>query len=253
MRPSYQLTAHPVGSKNEFWAMTWPLMIGLLSSTAMLFIDRLFLANWDPLALNAAVIAGMAYYMFLIIPMGIVEIAEVLVGRLHGEKRLTEIGSATWQMVWIAIGFLPIFLLIAVFAPALIFHGSENIQFETSYFRTLLMFAPIQCAVIAVCGFFIGIGNVKIVTFSAILSNIVNIGLDYWFIFGGGPVPALGVVGAAVATGIALAVQLLILLAIYWTRHNRRMYGTNSLAWNRPFLLKACASDCLQALAAVSK
>jgi len=238
MRPSYQLTTHPVGSKREFWTLTWPLMVGLLSSTAMLFIDRLFLAHWDPLALNAAVIGGMAYYMFLIIPMGIVEIAEVLVGRLHGEKRHREIGSAAWQMVWVAIGFLPIFWLIAAFAPLLIFHGSENINYETAYFRTLLAFAPIQCAVIGVSGFFIGIGNVKIVTFSAILSNLVNIALDYWLIFGGGPVPALGVVGAAVATGIALGIQLLILLAIFWTHHNRKMYGTAALSLNKPFLFE---------------
>ncbi|MFI5344431.1 MAG: hypothetical protein ACHQUC_09450, partial [Chlamydiales bacterium] len=63
MQKTYELTAHPCGSKREFWTMTWPLMVGLLSSTIMMFVDRLFLAKWSPLGLNAAVSGGMAYYM----------------------------------------------------------------------------------------------------------------------------------------------------------------------------------------------
>lgn len=213
-------------------------MVGLLSSTLMLFIDRLFLAKWHPLALNAAVSGGMAYYMFLVIPMGVVEIAEVLVGRLHGEKRHLEIGSAAWQMVLVSFSLLPIFCLIALLAPNFLFQGGASQNLETDYFRTLMFFATIQCAIIGLSGFFIGLGNVKIVTFSAIMSNVINIALDYWLIFGGGPMPSLGVVGAAAATGIAQLIQLLFLAAVFWSYQNRLHYGTNTLSINRPFLFE---------------
>jgi multidrug resistance protein, MATE family len=238
MQETYQLTSHPSGSKREFWALTWPLMIAIISSTIMLFIDRLFLARWDPLGLNAAVSGGMAYFIFLVIPMGVLEIAEVLVGRLHGEERNKEIGSAVWQMILVAVALLPIFWIIAVIAPSVLFHGTGNEIYETAYFRTLMVCAPLQCITIALSGFFIGIGSVKIVTFSAIIGNIVNIALDYWLIFGGGSMPALGVVGAAAATGIAQFVQVLFLLTLYWTHHNREKYGTTSLFFNRPFLFE---------------
>lgn len=215
--------------------MTWPLMVGLLSSTVMMFVDRLFLAKWSPLALNAAVSGGMAYYMFLVIPMAVVEISEVLVGRLNGEERLKEIGSASWQMVWLSIGLLPIFWLIASVAPSFLFIGTGNESNETSYFATLMLFAAFQCTTISLYGFFIGIGNVKIVTFSAIIGNLVNIGLDYWMIFGGGPMPALGVVGAAAATGIAQVVQTLFLLSVFWMHRHKEKYGTGVLKLNPPF------------------
>jgi MATE family multidrug resistance protein len=236
MQHSWQLTSHPVGSKREFWTLTWPLMIGLLSSTLMMFVDRLFLAKWSPLGLNAAVSGGIAYFMFLVIPMAIVEIVEVLVGRLNGEERLKETGSAAWQMVLLSVGVFPLFCLIGIFAPSLLFYGSGNEVNETNYFRTLMFFASFQCTAISLCGFFIGIGNVKIVTLSAILANVVNIGLDYWMIFGGGPFPSLGVVGAAAATGISQIFQTLFLLFIFWMKRFREKYGTFTIQLNRLFL-----------------
>lgn len=237
MQKTYQLTQHPSGSKREFWALTWPLMIGLLSSTCMLFADRLLLARWNPLALNAAVTGGMAYYLFLVIPLGIVEIAEVLVGRLHGEERHREIGSAVWQMVWLSVALLPLALLIAWFMPQILFNGSGNESFETAYFRTLMIgCTATQCATISLSGFFIGIGNVKIVTFSAILGNCLNIALDYWMIFGGGPMPELGVTGAAFATIISQLAQMALLLILFLSSYNRKKYGTGILRIHRPFL-----------------
>ena len=237
-RESYQLTSHPIGSKREFWALTWPLMIGLLSSTCMLFVDRLFLARWNPLGLNAAVSGGMAYYLFLVIPMAVVEIAEVLVGRLNGENRHREIGTAAWQMLLFSLSLFPVFCLIAKFAPHLFFHGSGNEILETDYFRTLMVSGALQCTVITLSGFFIGIGNVKIVTFSALMGNLINIILDYWMIFGVGPIPSLGVVGAALATGISLLAQTFFLLTIYWKRCNRKNYGTASISLNTSFLFE---------------
>lgn len=236
MRQPYQLTPYASGSKREFWALTWPLMIGLLSSTLMLFVDRLFLAKWNSQALNAAVSGGMAYFMFLVIPMAVMEITEVLVGRLNGEERPNETGLAAWQMVWVSIIMVPLFWLIAAAAPSLLFYGTGNESYETSFFRTIMLFAPAQCITISLSGFFIGIGNVKIVTFSAILGNIMNIALDYWMIFGGGFMPALGVTGAALATGISQVVQIIFLLSIYWARQHREKYGTASIGINRPFL-----------------
>ena len=239
MQQTYQLTNHPSGSKREFWSMTWPLMIGLLSSTLMLFVDRMLLARWNPLALNAAVSGGMAYYMFLVIPMGIVEVAEVLVGRLNGEERQKEIGAAVWQMVWMAAILWPLFYVIGWSAPALLFNGSGNETYETSYFTTLMAScAAFQCATISLSGFFIGTGNVKIVTISAIMGNVINIVLDYWMIFGGGPMPELGVVGAAAATAIAQFAQMVFLMVLFLRPSNRTKYGTGSSKIHAPVLLE---------------
>ena len=110
MAESYKLTKFAVGSKREFWTLTWPLMLGMISTTFMMFVDRLFLARFDPKALNAAASAGMAYLVFLVVPIAIVSVSEVLVGRLHGKERFKDIGSAAWQMIWFGGMLTPIFV-----------------------------------------------------------------------------------------------------------------------------------------------
>ena len=64
----YQLTRYSIGSLKEIWAISWPLMLGLLSSSCMLFVDRLLLSRYSLNALNASATAGMATYVLMIIP-----------------------------------------------------------------------------------------------------------------------------------------------------------------------------------------
>lgn len=231
MTRSYQLTSYPIGSKREFWTMSWPLMLAMISSTLMMFVDRLFLSRYDPLALNAAASSGIAYYMFLVLPMSVATISEVLVGRLHGESRYREVGSATWQMVWFSCFIFPLFLLIGLLGPSLLFKGSGIVAQESSYFRMLMIFASFQCTTIALSGFFIGIGRVKIITLTAILGNLINIGLDYVLIFGAGSIPSYGIAGAAFATGISQLIQTLFLIAMILRKQDRETYRTSHLVF----------------------
>ena len=43
-------------------------MLAMISSSLMIFVDRLFLSRFDPIALNAAATGGIAYYIFLVLP-----------------------------------------------------------------------------------------------------------------------------------------------------------------------------------------
>lgn len=238
MQPNYQLTPHPVGSKREFWAISWPLMLGLISATLMMFVDRLFLAWHDPMELNAAANGGLAYYVFLVLPISIATIGEVLVGRLHGEGRLTEVGSATWQMVWFSLLMVPLFWAIGIFLPDLLFSGTGNERNETAYFEILMIFAPLQCLTIALSGFFIGVGHVRIVTLSALVGNVVNVVLDYLLIFGLGPIPEMGIEGAAFATGVALFVQVLFLFILFLKKSNRLKYFTHKFSFHPSYFFE---------------
>ncbi len=238
MSHSYQLTQYPVGSKREFFSLSWPLMLGLISSSLMMFVDRLFLAQYDPMAMNAAATGGVSYYMFFIIATGIVAISEVLAGRLHGENNWKEIGSATWQMIFVSLASAPLFFLIAWLMPYILFHGTGNEENETAFFRILMMFAPAGCAYVALTGFFMGIGDVKKVTYSALAGNALNVVLDYVFIFGAGPIPAMGISGAVLATGLSQVFQALFLLYYFLNRHNRETYQTNRMGLNYTYLLE---------------
>ena len=222
----YQLTRYPIGSLREIWAISWPLMLGLLSSSFMLFADRLLISRYSTAALNACATAGMATYVVMIIPLVISGISEVFVGRNHGAGKMSEVGKAVWQMLWLSVGTVPFFLLSAQIFPSLLFSGTGNEELETIYFRWLVYFAPVFCTTIALTGFFIGIGQVTTVTWCALMGNIVNIVFDILFIFGYGPVPEMGIKGAALATGLSQIVQTLFLGWIFLHKRYQDLYGT---------------------------
>ncbi|MEC7840087.1 MAG: MATE family efflux transporter [Chlamydiota bacterium] len=232
-RPSYQLTKYPLGSLRECWTISWPLILSLLSFSVMLFTDRILLSRHSVTELNAAAAAGTACWLFLVMPVSIAAISEVFVGRYHGENRLHELGKPVWQMIWFSLIASPILWLVGTFGPPLLFFGSPNIHEETTYFSTILVFTPVILANIAVTGFFVGSGRVKIVTVCAIITNIINIGLDYLLIYGYKWIPSLGIFGAGIATGLCELVQLLLFLSFFFKKSNRENHGTLDYSFDK--------------------
>src|SRR5690349_19218751 len=108
MDPSYKLTKHPIGSLKEIWTISWPLMLGLLSGSFMLFADRLLLARYSTAALNACATSGMASYALMIIPLITAGISEVFVGRCNGANQMQEVGKPVWQMIWLSLLATPL-------------------------------------------------------------------------------------------------------------------------------------------------
>jgi len=225
-QPSYQLTSHPIGSIREIWSISWPLMLGLLSGSFMMFADRWLLAHYSAAAMNSSAAAGTGAYALLVLPLIIAAISEVFVGKYHGANQLQEVGKPVWQMVWFSLLTIPLFLLGAEYLPTLFFYGAENAELETIYFRWIIYFGSSFCTTMALMGFFVGIGHVKTVTVCTLLGNAVNVGLDILFIFGYGPFPEMGIKGAALATGLAQLFQTLFLLALFLKRSNRMTFGT---------------------------
>jgi len=239
MPQQFQLTRHPVGSLREIWAMSWPLMLSLMSNSLMLFVDRLLLSWHSPSSLASGAFASMAYYLFLVIPMAICAISEVFVGRLHGEGRLDQIGKPVWQTVWFALFLTIPIWLIAFSLPHLIFSGSVNAALETRYFKTLMLFSPLMCASVAFSGFFIGIGKVKIVTVCTLFANVFNMAFGYMMIFGITPFEPMGLMGAAIATGCAQVFQAFLLFLCYLSQNNRKIYGTGKWQFNKNYFFEA--------------
>jgi MATE family multidrug resistance protein len=164
MHPSYKLTQFPVGSLREILTVSWPLILGLLSNSLMMFSDRLFLANYSLTALNAATTGGMAGILLSILPFVIAGMSEVFVGRLNGEETHAEIGKSVWQMIWFSIAMGPIFMIASRLLTPVLFYGSPLIDLEGAYFIILSDYNIFWCLSIALMGFFIGTGRSKIVS-----------------------------------------------------------------------------------------
>lgn len=211
----------------ELWSISFPLMMSSFSMMAMIFVDRLFLAHYNLAAMSAAVTAGTAAWAFLGAFGVLAAMAEVLVAQFHGAKRKERLGEPVWQMIWFSILSTAIFLPIAIWGGDLIFAGSPIEGYEKVYFFWLNAFGPIFVVQQALAAYYIGRGKPGIVTWLAIAGNVLNVFLDWWFIFGvEGIIPPLGLKGAAIATMLGSLLQVTVLFALFLSRRHRREHGT---------------------------
>lgn len=229
---SYQLTRHPLGSFLEMWTIAWPLILALLSTSLMMFADRLFLAQYSVEALTAAAHAGTAAYAIFVMPITIIGITEVFVGQYHADDQRYRMGEFTWQMIWLSIFLTPLFYLLGKYLPLLLFAGTGNEENETIYFRTIVYFGSLVTMIPALMGYFAGQGKVKIITIAAVLANLVNCGLDWLLIFGWNFIPELGIYGAAIGTVIASLFQILFFLCFFFRKEDRENNGTTHFGLN---------------------
>lgn len=234
------LTRHAPASVRELLTISIPLMIASLSGLLMNFCDRLILAHYSTDAMNAAVTAGMAANVFSYAAVEVAIIAEVFVGRYNGAQEFYKAAWPVWQMIWFSLAMAVIFLPIGIFLGPLIVSTTAFDGLALPYFQIWMGFAFLFPLGASLSAFFIGIGSVKIVTIATLLSNVVNIILDYLLVFG---IPnwfaPLGVHGAVIATGLAQALQVLIFAVVFLLKRNRTRYATHKIVFSSR-LIREC-------------
>lgn len=211
---------------SSLFKISFPLMLSVLSTHGMMFIDRVILARYDLNALNAASASIMTVSVLQYGAMGVTAISEVFVGRHNGAKEFAAIGTAVWQMIWFAVILFVLSIPIALYGSKIIV-PQELSFYGVPYFKWIMAFSPLAAISTGLSGFYIGIGLTRYIILSVVLANIVNIFLDLILVFGiKGFVPSLGIRGAAIATIIGSFMQCILLFYGFLNGKNRILYGT---------------------------
>lgn len=228
---SGKLTPYKEGSIKEVLHISSPLMISYLSGYLMLFIDRLILARLSSESMNAAAIIGLVCYIFDYGLIGITAIVEVLVGKLNGAKKFTNMGEPVWQAIWLC-GFSFIVCIPLAFYGCKFLIPKIYQDIGREYYIISMLTCPFLGLSAALGSFFIGQGKGFIVTIAVIISNILNLVLSLMLVFGFWFVPKLGINGAAIATLVSQITQILILACMFFTKQNCMQYGAANWKFN---------------------
>ena len=203
------------GVKNVI-KLSYPLILMWVSTTVMMFVDRIFLANYSIAALGAAVNAGTIVWGLAYALQFFCEMSQVVVAQYRGAKLFERQSYPVWQMLWVSIFSIGIYVFLAFFGGELFFKKGS---IQTEYFQSLIIFGPMFGVIGACSAYFIGRGENRIVMITAALGNGINLILDYIMIFGvSGYLKPMGAKGAAIATGIGFCVQALTLLFVFLKR-----------------------------------
>ncbi len=227
------------GSLKEVWKVSSSLMISFFSMMAMVFIDRLYLANYSQAALTAAASSGALTWAIILGISSLTSMSEVFVAQYNGAKWYTRLGEPVWQAIWISLFAFLLFIPLSLFLGSFLMSAGIFNPLEEAYFRWSMLFAPCYAMMSGLTGFFVGQGRTSIVKWLAIGGNTINVLLDPLFIFGvPGVFPSYGISGAAIATGIGILFQVVVFFAVFLSKKNAEAHNTHNVTFDLSLMQK---------------
>lgn len=228
----------------------WPVIIGMLTQTAINTIDLLMVGRLDDVeavpgtaAIMASVVLLWAYGGFLsAISVG----TQALSARRYSEGELHKAGQVLTNSVTISIVASLILTFVAIFAiePTLtLLTKSKEVQIIGSNFsRIRLLSLPSMALMASFKSFYDGLGRVRIHMVIAIIMNLINIVVNYFLIYGFTndiiTIEAMGVYGAAWGSVISSYAGLVIMILWALRKNDRSRFAVfRTLNLNREVAL----------------
>lgn len=194
-------------STKEIWRIAIPIMIGNLAQTLITFTDTAFLGHLGVVALGSSMMAGMYYFVFTTMAMGLAIGIQIIIARRFGEQQYNKIGVIFQHGAASILLFgLLLFLIMRLFSSPLL---DFIIESESIYKGAMEYISIRQFGIVFVClnylfrSLYTGLSDTKVITYTTVLMATVNIVLDYCLIFGKFGFPEMGIAGAALASMIA--------------------------------------------------
>jgi putative MATE family efflux protein len=198
--------------------LSGPIVLANILQTAYQLIDTFWLGRLGAGAVAAVSLSFPILFLIISVGIGLTLAGSILAAQYKGmdSQRMINYSSAQTYLVMFFISCLLAFIGYFFSEPLMRLIGARGdiLEDAVSYFKVssigfvfLFMFFVFQSLMR-------GIGNVVLPTYVVLTTVILNLFLDPLFIYGWGPVPAMGVAGAAMASVITQALSAIIGLAI---------------------------------------
>jgi multidrug resistance protein, MATE family len=205
-----------------------PLVASMVSTTLMLFTDRLFLGWYSTEALAASTPAGLTAFTLMSFFLGVAAYTTTFVAQYTGSGAHRRVGSSLWQGIYFSLLAGALLAGLSFFGEAifgLAGHPPEIQVLEAVYFRILMLFAVFNVLHNTLASFYSGRGLTVPVMLISLIGAAVNIPLNYILINGYGGFPEMGIAGAAWATVTAHALIMLLYMALIFRPRNNSRFG----------------------------
>lgn len=187
--------------------------------------DAIFLGHVGEVELGASALASVYYLAIYMLGFGFSLGLQVMIARRNGEERYKETGKTFFQGLFFLSG-LAIFLSLTsyVLSPVILkyfIHSPEIYKAAVDYLEWRCFGLLFSFPFLAFRAFFVGITKTRVLSWAATLAVFINIPCNYLFIFSFN----LGISGAAMASSLAEAGSLLILVIYVFLQMNKENWG----------------------------
>ncbi|NND59872.1 MAG: MATE family efflux transporter [Gammaproteobacteria bacterium] len=194
----------------------------------MIFTDRYFMSQIDPVHMAAALGGGVASFFSFCFFSGVLSYGNATAAQYLGAGERHKCPKVVSQGMIMTVMSLP-FLTLITFLVAGIFevmgHEPEQVSLERTYYLILMAGVLMTLAKICLSSYFAGIGRTYVVMICDVFGLIINVPLCYVMVFGKLGLPALGIVGAGLSTVISSVLALLLYVLFYLRKEHRETFS----------------------------
>ena len=205
-----KIAFHDKNNIKETLNLAWPSVVESFFTAAAGLIDSYTVSSMGSYAVAAVGLTTQPKFIGLSVFFAINIAVSALVARRRGEKKKDEANGILFTAL-LMVTILAIIISIVsvvVASPIISFCGSNADTHETAtvYFSIIMGGMIFNCLQMVINSAQRGAGNTKITMRTNITSSVVNIVFNYLLIEGHLGFPAMGIVGAAIATVLGTVV-----------------------------------------------
>lgn len=199
----------------EFFKMLFMIALPVTLQNLVVFVtqmmDTVMLGEIGDVAMSASALANQPFFVFNMLVFGLAGGASVLTAQYWGKKEINPIKLVTTMSIRVAVIVgLVLGIIVFIFPDKFMWLFSNDaavISEGVGYLRIICIsyiFFGFTCSFFSIIR---SVETVKVAVISNIIALVVNVSLNYIFIFGNFGFPRMEVRGAALATLIARLVE----------------------------------------------
>ena len=212
----------------ELLRLALPMVVSQGTFAVMIFTDRYFMSQIDPVHMAASLGGGVASFFSFCFFIGLLGYANAMAAQYLGAGEPEKCPKVVTQGLVLTVMSTP-FLTLITFLVAGIFEGMghepEQVELERTYYLILMSGVLFTLAKTCISSYFAGIGRTRVVMICDVFGLVMNVPLSYAMVFGKFGFPALGIVGAGISTVIATLLALLLFVAFYLHKEHREKFA----------------------------
>jgi putative MATE family efflux protein len=230
-----------ISIRKAIFLLAVPMVLELVMESTFAVVDIYFVGK---LGASAVATVGLTEtYLFLLysIGMGLSVAVTAIVARRIGEKNKDDAGKTAVQSIILAfIASIPFAVAGIFFAKDLLaIMGADQWSIDEGYRYTQWMLGSnsVIMFLFVINAIFRGAGDAAIAMKVLWIANGINIILDPLLIFGWGPIPAMGIEGAAIATTIGRGTGVIIQFYILFKGSKHLKASLSYAKWHGAILM----------------